>query len=161
MAWFLVKRRDNFVLLFYQKLSCSKLFVDTRLWTPIPSLLLEPRGFNRCKACVTMIIWQWREEIGLRAPLCVLQWTLQRGPHRLVFILQNYLLTTFCMRNMWSMGTKSRDSSVSVVTRLRAGRAGFDSRQRQGFILFATAFRPALGSAQPPIQWVPGSYPPE
>jgi len=52
--------------------------------------------------------------------------------------------------------TKCRDSSVSVGIRVRAGRSGFDSRQRFGISLYATASRPALGPAQPPIQWVPG-----
>jgi hypothetical protein len=33
---------------------------------------------------------------------------------------------------------------------------GFDSRQEQGFFLFATASRPALGPTESPIQWVPG-----
>jgi len=36
-------------------------------------------------------------------------------------------------------------------------RTGFDSRQRQGNFLFATASRSALGLTQPPIQWVPGA----
>jgi hypothetical protein len=31
---------------------------------------------------------------------------------------------------------------------------GFESRQGLGIFLFATAPRPALGSTQPPIQWV-------
>jgi len=43
-------------------------------------------------------------------------------------------------------------SSVSIVTRLWAGRLGFDSRQGQEFFPFATAFRPALGLTQPPNQ---------
>jgi hypothetical protein len=42
------------------------------------------------------------------------------------------------------------------VTRLRAGRPGFDSRQGQGTFGFRTARRPALRPNQPPIQWVPG-----
>jgi hypothetical protein len=54
--------------------------------------------------------------------------------------------------------------SVGVSTNfigsfVRAGRPGFDSRQCKIF-LFSTASRPALGSTQPPIQWVPGgSFP--
>jgi hypothetical protein len=51
-------------------------------------------------------------------------------------------------------------SSVNVVIRLRVARSGFDSRQGQGFFLFATS-RPALGPTQPPIQGVPGSKRPE
>jgi hypothetical protein len=51
---------------------------------------------------------------------------------------------------------RRRDSSVGIVTRLRAGRSGFDFRQGLGILLFSTAFRPALEPTQPPIQWVPG-----
>jgi hypothetical protein len=32
----------------------------------------------------------------------------------------------------------------------------FESRQRQGIFLFATASSPALGPTRPPIQWVLG-----
>jgi hypothetical protein len=47
--------------------------------------------------------------------------------------------------------------SVSIVTRLWSERPGFDSRQEHGFLfLFATAFRPSLGSIRFPIQGVPG-----
>jgi hypothetical protein len=52
------------------------------------------------------------------------------------------------------MHYSSRDSSVSIVTRLRAGQPGFDSWQEQGCFLLATASRPALGTTQPPIQWI-------
>jgi hypothetical protein len=48
----------------------------------------------------------------------------------------------------------SRDSSVGIATRLRAGRSGFDSR---GGGLFTTVSRTALGPTQPPIHWVPGA----
>jgi hypothetical protein len=56
---------------------------------------------------------------------------------------------------------RSRDSSVGIATSLRAGRSGFDSRQGLGIFLFATASRPAVGSTQPPMQWVPGALSPE
>jgi hypothetical protein len=49
----------------------------------------------------------------------------------------------------------SRESSGSVVTRLRDRRLGFDSRQGQGIFLFAAASRRALGPTQPPMQLVP------
>jgi len=52
----------------------------------------------------------------------------------------------------------SRSSSVSIVNRLRAGRPGFDSRQKQKFHLFSTSSRPTLGPTQPPTQWVPRSH---
>jgi len=35
----------------------------------------------------------------------------------------------------------------------------FDSQQRLGFFLLATASRKALGPTQPPIQWYRGSFP--
>jgi len=41
--------------------------------------------------------------------------------------------------------TRTRDSSVSIVTRLRAGRPGF-----------ATVSRPVLGPTQPPTKWLSG-----
>jgi hypothetical protein len=41
---------------------------------------------------------------------------------------------------------KVPDSSVSIVTRLWAGRPGFDSRQgKEGTFVFATTFRATLG----------------
>jgi hypothetical protein len=48
------------------------------------------------------------------------------------------------------------DSSVGIVTRLRAGRSGFDSEQ--GMFFFTTMSRLALGPTEPPIQWVPGAF---
>jgi hypothetical protein len=51
----------------------------------------------------------------------------------------------------------NRDSSVSIVSRLRAGRLGFESRQGLGIFLFATASRTALGPTHPPVQWVPAA----
>jgi hypothetical protein len=44
----------------------------------------------------------------------------------------------------------SRDSSVGIATGYR-----LDDRGVKNF--YFTASRPALGSTQPPIQWVPGS----
>jgi hypothetical protein len=48
--------------------------------------------------------------------------------------------------------------SVSIVTRLRAGRQEFDSREGNEGIsfLFVTGSIPPLGRTQPHIQWVPG-----
>lgn len=49
----------------------------------------------------------------------------------------------------------SRDSSVGIATRLRAGRPRFDSRQGQEiFFLISVTSRPALEPTQPPIEWV-------
>jgi hypothetical protein len=55
---------------------------------------------------------------------------------------------------------RSRDSSASIVTRLRIGRPGFDSRQRGAFFLFANASRPALGFTRSPIKIVLGALSP-
>jgi len=48
----------------------------------------------------------------------------------------------------------TRDSSVSFMTELPAGRPWFDFQQEQGLFLFVTAFRPTLGPTQPPVQWL-------
>jgi hypothetical protein len=44
------------------------------------------------------------------------------------------------------------------VTRLRAERPGFDSRQGYGFFLFATASRSSLRTIQLPKKWLPGAF---
>jgi hypothetical protein len=54
---------------------------------------------------------------------------------------------------------RRHDTSVDIVTRLRAGRSGFDSRRGLGIFLVATASRQALGPTQSPIQWVLGLFP--
>jgi hypothetical protein len=54
--------------------------------------------------------------------------------------------------------TKSRGSSVGVATSYTGwtiGVQGFDSRRELGTFFSSVAFRPALGSNQPPIQRVP------
>jgi hypothetical protein len=51
-----------------------------------------------------------------------------------------------------------RDSSISILTRLWAGRPGFDSWQgNDGIFLFNTASRRVLGRIQSPIQLVSGT----
>jgi len=56
--------------------------------------------------------------------------------------------------------TESRGSSVSIVTRLRAGRPGFSSPKGQWrYLFFATASGPALGPTQPRFQWTGGYFP--
>jgi len=48
--------------------------------------------------------------------------------------------------------------SGSSVSKLRAGRAGFDSLRGNGFFLFSTKSRPYLGPTQTPIQCVMGAF---
>jgi hypothetical protein len=67
----------------------------------------------------------------------------------------------WALHNLWMNWARSLCSSVSMETRLRAVRQGFNSRQGQGLFLFVTASRPALRLTQPPIQWVPGTLTPE
>jgi hypothetical protein len=55
----------------------------------------------------------------------------------------------------------SRGSSPNIVTRLGAGRSGFDSLKGQKHCLFATVSRPALGPTHPRIQCVPELFPGE
>jgi len=51
------------------------------------------------------------------------------------------------------------DNLVIIVTRLRDGRPGFDSKQEGGIFLFDTASRPALGPIHPLRQWEPVLFP--
>jgi len=79
--------------------------------------------------------------------------------------IRNFALTTQRIKlrserieRFWNRynNTGNRGSSVGVVTEVRAGQSDFESRQGQGFLLFATASRPALlGHTQPPLLWVP------
>jgi hypothetical protein len=56
---------------------------------------------------------------------------------------------------------KIEDSPFSIATRLRAGwlrnRGSIPGRKKT---IFSSASRPALGSTQPPLQWVPGAVSP-
>jgi hypothetical protein len=51
----------------------------------------------------------------------------------------------------------SRDISVGIATRLRAGQTGFEFRQKQTFFLYSGESTRAGGPTQPPIQGVPGA----
>jgi hypothetical protein len=50
---------------------------------------------------------------------------------------------------------RSRNSGIALSYGLDD--RGFDSRQGPWIFIFSTAFRPALWSTQPPIQWAPGT----
>jgi hypothetical protein len=54
---------------------------------------------------------------------------------------------------------KGRDYSEDLDIALGYGLddRGFESREGLGIFLFTTASRLALGTTQPPIQWVPGA----
>jgi hypothetical protein len=74
--------------------------------------------------------------------------------------MYRYLEDTYiCIFFAWGEGGQSRDSSVSIALGYRLDDWG--SRVRfpagAGIFLFTTASRMALGSTQPPIQWVPGA----
>jgi hypothetical protein len=64
--------------------------------------------------------------------------------------VKNFSLRRHCFQ--------SRGSSVNTVTELGAGQSEFDFQQEQGFFLFTTASRPALGPTQS-IKWVRGGDP--
>jgi hypothetical protein len=53
---------------------------------------------------------------------------------------------------------RSRDSLVSIVTRLQVGQPGFNSWQ--GFFSSPLCPNQLLGPTHPPIQWVPGALSP-
>jgi hypothetical protein len=69
------------------------------------------------------------------------QWPLQLKRITLWDVTPCSLVEVCCQHSGYSDG-------------LRAGRAEFDSRQRQQVFLFSTASRPALALTQPAIQWV-------
>jgi hypothetical protein len=84
-----------------------------------------------------------------------------------VFIFVFVISLTTQSGNFWILpctrrySSLSRCSSVSTVTRLRAGRPDFDSLQGQWFFLFVTAPKLALLTNRLPIQWVMGALSPK
>jgi hypothetical protein len=66
---------------------------------------------------------------------------------------------SFGVDDIWvcTKNERSRDSSVGIASRLRAGRSGFKGSIPGGvlgIIFFTTASRTAMGPTQPLIQWV-------
>jgi len=70
------------------------------------------------------------------------------------------LMDHLMSKNVYEGENVSRDSSVNIVTRLRAQRPGSNSWQGKGIFLLTTASRPALGPTQPYIEWVTGALSP-
>jgi hypothetical protein len=58
------------------------------------------------------------------------------------------------------MNTKIRDSLVGLASGYGLDSRGSIPGKGKIIILFSTASRPALGTNQPPIQWVPGGFSP-
>jgi len=72
------------------------------------------------------------------------------------YCLQSHMVVNFmgvglCHRMCWGC---NQGISVSIETELEAGWLEFDSWQGEGFFLFTTESRLAMGTTQPPIQWV-------
>jgi hypothetical protein len=76
------------------------------------------------------------------------------------FMLDMLLKVTFNISWMKKPVLNTGCIHVFGLSRLRAGRQGFNSRQRLGIFLFVTVFKPALRLTQPPIQWEPGPFSP-
>jgi hypothetical protein len=54
---------------------------------------------------------------------------------------------------------RSSGSVVGIVTTLPAGRSGVRILAVQGIFLFSKTCIPALGPTNPPLQWMPASFP--
>jgi len=52
---------------------------------------------------------------------------------------------------------RSQDSLVNAVTELQTLQLDLNSQLGQGFFLFTTTSKLAMGLTQPPIKWVPGT----
>jgi hypothetical protein len=77
--------------------------------------------------------------------------SVKMGAERCVYFLgpSSILVQPVCI--------SSRDSSVGIPTRLLTGRPmSRGSIPSKGNFLFSIMSRPALGPANPPVQWVPG-----
>jgi hypothetical protein len=66
----------------------------------------------------------------------------------IIFSLLNIVIVASTSFNL-----KNQDSSVSIVTSLRTGWPGFDSKKGNFFV---SASRPTLGPTEPPVYWIPG-----
>jgi hypothetical protein len=107
----------------------------------------EPSGFRKMRGISVVAAELSASQKGLCSMELVFQFGILRVSVKPV--------TVSCTRTM------RRDSSVSIVTSIWAGRPGFHSRhqQQQGVFLFPKSSRPTLGPTQPPIQWVLDFFP--
>jgi hypothetical protein len=70
------------------------------------------------------------------------------------YYISNWTDRQFQGRRLSPLNRRSWNSSVSVVTRLRAERPGFYPRKGLKFFLFAAVSRPSLGYTLPSIKWL-------
>jgi len=61
--------------------------------------------------------------------------------------------------NIYTHTSPSRASLIGMLTRLRTGRVGMESRHRQEIFLFSRISRPAVGPARPRIPCIPEFFP--
>jgi hypothetical protein len=94
---------------------------------------------------------------GADHEICKFMVSVRNNSEHQAFRTEHLNATVICVNSI----RKSRGSSVTIVTRLRAERLRFDSWQEQGIYVFDTTSRPALELTQPSIQWVPGVLSPE
>jgi hypothetical protein len=73
---------------------------------------------------------------------------------RLGHIGQSHIINRLDITPCYGINITSRDSSVGIATGYGLG--GGSSPGRVEYFHFSISSRPALGSTQPPIKWVPG-----
>jgi hypothetical protein len=64
---------------------------------------------------------------------------------------------SFCAGLSFYMLQKITSTEVAFLTSFTIGVLGFNSQWELGIFLFTIMSRTALGSTQPPVQWVPGT----
>jgi hypothetical protein len=67
----------------------------------------------------------------------------------------SFNLIRYFVRPIYTQFSLTTVSNISMGWTI--GALGFYSRRGLGIFLFTTEFRPALGSTQPPLKWVPGA----